>query len=375
MISLPALFSASLIALECTDTRIRAVHTRGRKERLYVDAREEEELPPGVIVQGEVKDPAKCVAVIRRVLAALRPIVRTNRVVLCIPPEKVYTFMARIPPCGEKERAELLRTDAAKALPENPDLLILESTVTRETKEQMEVVVAAIHRDVLRGYVDVLKEVPVEIVAITTIPAAIARASRAAEERSNGYLLVHAIPERGGGTASAKEGKGKKPAKDGKEDAKEDATEPMEKAATTVAGRQHTLTVFYHGAPIDEAVLPKTEDTMAVIAAVEALLTEYKAHTAIAIERVVVHADAALLRSLEDAGLGSVVIEEALPWLKTTEREWAGLIAASVTGGSRLPVNFFHVRRDGKRTVMFVMGAVLVGLIAGGAALLVRTLF
>jgi len=205
-----SLFSSSPIGLQLTDTFVRAVHCRGGKVR----TKGEKNLSPGMIVEGVIADPVKVGEFLKSFVASLEPAPKTNQVVLCLPPEKVYTQLIDLPHAKKKEYDTILREKLQNLIPEDANDLVITSKVLSSSPQGVRFAVAAVRNDVLQGALQACSEAGLMVVRVTTPACAIAEMMRR-KDRKEPFLLVD---------------------------------------TATGSTDRHTATVFYQDWPVDEAV-------------------------------------------------------------------------------------------------------------------------
>lgn len=287
-----------------------------------MEASAEAALPAGVVTEGTIRDQQKCTEVIRMLLAPLPPKTRRAGVVLCLPPEKVYTQRISLPLGSGHGTATVLPNDVARLFPEEAEDLAIVAQVLDRTKEEKVVGVGTVRNDVLRGYLEVLAQIPLEVIAITTVPTALAHVSPISRECHSFLLVLHG------------------------------------------AGVPQTLTLFEHRFPTDEAVLEPKASEEILLTSVREMLREYRA-SGRQIECIVVQADPAVREKLlELCTREGLQMRDALPELGVVERKWVGSIAASLAGEHALPLDF-ALGKAVKWHELFVLGALGIALAVG----------
>ncbi len=288
-------FSSPLIGLEFTDHAIRAVVARrsflrrGKKKAdATIQLQSEGKIPQHSLEQGIVKDREKCAEALDDVITNLHVPTHRKRAVLCLPASKVYTSILTLPslPSGKMERDDLIRSTVADIIPEQSSDLTITSTVLHSSAKESVVGIAAVARTVLQVYLDLCKDAGVDILGVTTAPLVIAASL---SEGENLFLLLQGGIKGGG---------------------------------------EVTVTLFDSLWSIDEEVLPGESDNDTAINVINELLAEGKSRDHV-IEKLFVHGGSAMLNALRDANFPDLLVEEAMPTLKLSEKKWAGPLAAS----------------------------------------------
>lgn len=220
------------IGVQFTENSVRAVQVRGGLPKPKPGKKSEEKLPEGAMQDGLIMDPEKCVESLKK----LRKSIKASHIHLCLPVNEVYTQLIR---SGGGKKA--LREAINKTIPEPYEDLIAISSRTIKTTEGRSVCVAAVRKDVVKAYTDASKAAGFKVRGLA--PSSIALGGLVKKKKT--FLLVN-----------------------------------LEDAAPT-------LTVFYKGFPIDEALLTSTA-AVEVIKNIQAIMQEYK-DLGIPIGHVAVH--------------------------------------------------------------------------------------
>lgn len=315
------MFSSSSPLGLCIDgDRARLVRAGRRGGRIVVERSGEIAVPAGVIENGEVRDPQKCAEVLRMLLFSVGVTKPGAKVVLCLPPEKVYSVRLRLPVGGGQEI--VLPEDLARVLPEEVKDTAFVSQVLERGKEERMVGVVAVRTDVLQGYLNALKRVPLEVAAVTTVPTCLARISSLPRECTSFLLVLQG------------------------------------------AGAAPVVTLFEHGWPCDEAVLAVKAQENEVLASVRDMLRDARARGRM-VACLVLQVDSGLRHSLlELCKREGLTPTEALSELGVIEHRWVGAIAASLAFVRGLPFNFAR-QREGANPSLFVFAALLLALTIG----------
>lgn len=109
----------------------------------------------------------------KEVLSALKDIARELKgsigpLTICIPRHKVTVRLLRFPAVSEKEVEGMAKLQSLKELPFSKEELISDYLITEQTREgYSRTVLAIVHKDVVNGYVDILKKAGLEPERIT----------------------------------------------------------------------------------------------------------------------------------------------------------------------------------------------------------------
>lgn len=291
------LFFSPLIGLEFTGETIRAVIARRsflgvgrRKGAEHILMQAEVNIPEKTLENGVIKDREKCAEALEELFTNMHLPMRHKKVMLCLPPSKVYTTAITLPsfPRRKEERDDLIRGALADIVPEESLNLSISSKVLHTKKDAVTIGVAAIENEVLKGYLDLCTDASLDVRGVTS--GSLALAMSLVDAGDAPFLLVQGGTKKGGGCVS--------------------------------------VTLFDALWPVDEEVLPGETKNERVIEAVKSLLTDARNKNQ-TIERLLVHGGAATINGLRAANVPDLLVEEALPALKLSEKKWAAALAAS----------------------------------------------
>lgn len=146
---------------------------------------------PSAVAEGVIKDPEILAKAAKTLFEKnLIGAIDTSRVVLAIPAARTYNRSVQLPKLGRKELDEAVRLEAEQYIPMQLDDLYLDYEVTRESGEELELLVVAVPRKVIDSYVLLTRMLGLDVAAIETTIGSGTRLFVQAEESSVPTVLI-----------------------------------------------------------------------------------------------------------------------------------------------------------------------------------------
>ncbi len=214
-----------------------------------------------------------------------------KRAVILINPECVYTQLFTLPASSKSSLTASMNDVVSRTVPEEFSELIVRSKVLTESKEQVTVGIAAIRKDVLQERREAVLKLRFNPIVFSTAPCAIAAVDVTVKPLS--FLL---------------------------------ATESLE---------QTIVTLFHHGWPIDEVLLPKEKSTIELITKAGMEIVNEYSEQGITVDTMFLAGTWVTTPQPESASLS---LKHVFPDFK--DRTKLATACASVVSPSDLSVNF-----------------------------------
>ncbi len=169
-----------IVGLDIGTSAVRAVElTVDNGHRPVLEAFGQVGLPPGAVVDGEIRDRSQVVQALRRIWREGG--FKQRKVVLGVAGLRAITREVDMPPIPPGELDEAVKFQADQVLPFPMDQTMVSSKVMAQFTDaegtpQIRVLVAAVHRELIGGVVEAVKEAGLEPVGIDLDTAALARA-------------------------------------------------------------------------------------------------------------------------------------------------------------------------------------------------------
>lgn len=182
------------MGIDVSDQVLRMVQLVPRGKVFTLRSLSARPLPEGVIVEGEIRNPAKAAAVLRDLVQ--KPSHRhpsTKSAILCLPERKTFTKIIEVP----RQPANSFETSLREGLAENIPLKLDEAYVDWQTiPEQNEklktvrVIVAVTPQLLVEGFLTMCELAGVVPVVLEPESAALCRSAMAAQPLSGSHLIV-----------------------------------------------------------------------------------------------------------------------------------------------------------------------------------------
>ncbi len=149
----PKFLKVHFAGLSISDTAVRVIQFSKRGGGFSIDKFREKNLPPGVVVSGEIKNKEE----LSNILQEIKKDLKLEYVKVSISEEKAYLFNAKLPVVTGKEIISSIESKIEENIPVSPDELLFDYQVfLHEEKNHLDVVVYALQESVVESYVEVL---------------------------------------------------------------------------------------------------------------------------------------------------------------------------------------------------------------------------
>lgn len=288
MDSLLSFLTTAHLGLAFSDTSLRVAKTLKKGSALRASL----PLPPNAIVHGSLVNPDQVLSELKKLLQAM--VIKKEKAIVLLPAERVYTLLVTVP-AEDALHPERVAKAITEHFPEPLDEVVHMSKVLRKAADYAEIGVVAVRRDVLKPYLELCALAKLPVAGITTTPAVLATTMNLGPTAPT-TLLVDIVSS--------------------------------------------TLTLFFRGWPIDEAILPPSITPVDVTRAVEQMCLEYQAGTQ-AIAQIRVQAPATLVTNLQTAlfGLKGIAIAAAFPGVSQEDQAFVDVVGAAQGGVKKLTFN------------------------------------
>ena len=147
--------------LDISDLSLKIAKLKRRGKSLKLVSFGQEEIKPGIIKNGEIKDPAALSKVIKNFLKKVRgESLKTKYVVACLPEEKAFLEIIKMPLMEEKELKASVLLEAENYIPLPMEQVYLDFEVIPSLSgpsDKMEVLIAALPKKIIDSYVKAIK--------------------------------------------------------------------------------------------------------------------------------------------------------------------------------------------------------------------------
>lgn len=200
-----ALGGASAVGLDIGTSAVRAAQVSMGRGGGSLLAFGQVALPPGVIADGEVRDPGPVAEAIAQLFKRTK--MRSKRVVLGVANQRVVVRQVDLPYLEEKDFRSSLRFQAADHIPmpvesAELDFQILDDFTTAEGEHMMRVLLVAAATDMIESFVNTAAIAGLQPEGVDLTPFAVARAVSPAARQEAGVAGAEGIVDVGAGVTS-----------------------------------------------------------------------------------------------------------------------------------------------------------------------------
>lgn len=166
-----SLFRRTFVSLVITPNQLKAIKINTKTNTVVKFA--QVNIPPGVIVNYQIKDNETLVKLIRDLWSKNN--ISEKYVGVVVPEFSTYTKGIELPNLTDTEIREALTWKIQEYLPVNIDEVIFDWKITKREKDKVEVLVVAILKEVLFSYVDAVASAGLSPIVVETTSLAIQR--------------------------------------------------------------------------------------------------------------------------------------------------------------------------------------------------------
>ncbi len=179
----------STVAINLSDRSLEVVKVAHSTNGFTLQALSRLEIEAGIIEDGKIIQASALAEAIKKVLHQAKPLpIRDKQIVLSLPESKVFSFSFEAPvTLKDQELADLIRHRAAEIVPLDPEILIADFQVVRQSK--MEVFYAATYKSLLQEYLQVFNSLNIRVSFVGLESQALAAVVSQAEPDQNVLLL------------------------------------------------------------------------------------------------------------------------------------------------------------------------------------------
>ena len=197
-----ALGAKSAIGLDIGATAVRVAQLTGSKEAYTLQSFAQIALPPGAVVDGEIRDPGPVSDAVEQLWKRAK--LKSKRALIGLANQRVVVRQVDFPYLEEGEFRESLRFQAADYIPmpvdeAELDFLVIDDYTTDNQDHMMRVLLVAAATDTVESFVETVSAAGVQTMGIDLVPFAVARA---VSKSARGELPIEgseAIVDVGGG--------------------------------------------------------------------------------------------------------------------------------------------------------------------------------
>lgn len=179
-----------IFGLDVSDFVLRAVALRPRRQP-SVEAFQEVLLPPGLIVEGEIRQPQEVARHVRAILREAAPTpIKRKRVVACLPDRRTFIKLIHLKLRSDAELPTLIRREVPQHIPFSLDDVTLDWHVIRRNGADVSVIVGVAPKTLVTQYVATFEAADLTVSALEIESVAIARATLPDPLPDDGTLIA-----------------------------------------------------------------------------------------------------------------------------------------------------------------------------------------
>jgi len=197
-----SLFNSNLNAfgLDLSDRSVKIAQLKKRNGKMEVYAYGREDIPEGLIEDGEIKDEERVVEFIKKALSNSKPNpIRSKFVIYSIPEPKGFIRVVKLPQMEEQDIGDAIRCEAEQLFPINiKESYIDWQILPNNNSETIKVLVAMVSSQLIDSYSSVLKKVGLKPIAAEIESVAITRSLIGSNRLAKPILVIDLGKDRTG---------------------------------------------------------------------------------------------------------------------------------------------------------------------------------
>ncbi len=180
--------------IDFSDRSIKVAQIKKNNNRLQLYAYGREDIPKGLIVDGEIKEPGEIIRLIKKTLSnsKINPI-KSKLAIYSIPEPKGFIRVMEIKKVAEKDIEDVVRYEAQQLFPINIEESYLDWQILPDEnnqKETMKILIAVVSQKLVDSYSAVLKDAGLKPVAAEIESIAITRSLTNKNQSSRPILVI-----------------------------------------------------------------------------------------------------------------------------------------------------------------------------------------
>lgn len=179
------MFQKNFVSLVFTQTKLQVVLLNSRKDA--VETKAIYDIPQGLIVNHKVEKPQELAHLIVQVWSQLN--LAEKSVGIVVPEFATYTKQLTLPQLDNEELTEAIKWQSQDFLPTDAEEMVMDWKIISKNESTVDVLVTAIHKTVLSGFVDAVSLAGLYPLVVETPSLSLARLAKGTDELTQ--LLIY----------------------------------------------------------------------------------------------------------------------------------------------------------------------------------------
>lgn len=163
------------IGLDISDLSLKLVQLDKRRDKIKIQALSRLNLPPGLIVNGEIKNQLELIKAIRKIISSpLYGKVSSEEVVACLPESKTFIKLIEVQK-SPNPLADVIGSEVEKHVPLELNEIYYDWQIAEELSDKYLILIGAAPKNTVNQYTDLLDQARLSPVALEIEPIAICR--------------------------------------------------------------------------------------------------------------------------------------------------------------------------------------------------------
>lgn len=197
-----SLFNSNLNAfgLDLSDRSVKIAQLKKRNGKMEIYAYGREDIPEGLIEDGQIKDEERVVEFIKKALSNSKPNpIRSKFVIYSIPEPKGFIRVVKLPQMKEQDIGDAIRCEAEQLFPININESYIDwQVLPSNNSETIKVLVAMVSSQLVDSYSSVLKKAGLKPIAAEIESVAITRSLISSNRSAKPILVIDLGKDRTG---------------------------------------------------------------------------------------------------------------------------------------------------------------------------------
>jgi len=163
--------------LDISERSLKLIGLTKKGNKSIITSHNEVKMPAGLIVDGEIKEKAKIISLIQKLIAEAKgqPI-KNKTAVSCLPEAKTFIKLARIAKVPEEQLEKKIQEEIARHIPISPEEIYFDWQIIKRGKNYLEIIVGLAPQKIVEDYTNLLNEAGLLPLALEIEAQAITRA-------------------------------------------------------------------------------------------------------------------------------------------------------------------------------------------------------
>ncbi len=157
-------FGKKSVGLDIADGSIEVVLVKSVLGRGKIESLGRVELGSGIVEKGRIKDPVKLTVAIKEVMAKATPkAIKAKEIYFGLPESQTFVHHFYLPVQNKKNKQNFIAKELSENIPIEQKSLVYSYRILSETKEKLEILIVASHKEVVSEWLQFFRSIKLEV--------------------------------------------------------------------------------------------------------------------------------------------------------------------------------------------------------------------